>query len=55
MKTHALVGNMEWGRKARKEEDRSRGLNNRDRREAIEEFLDDVLDIRLDSREALEW
>ena len=45
VKTHALVGNKEWGRKARKDEDRTRGLNNRDRREAITEQISDADDL----------
>lgn len=35
--TGGLTGNMEWGSKARKEEDRLRGRNNAARRQAITE------------------
>lgn len=35
----SLSGGMEWGAKARKEEARQRGLNNRARREAIQDQL----------------
>jgi hypothetical protein len=38
------TGNMEWGRKHRKEEDRLRGLPNRARREAIAERTRELLD-----------
>lgn len=34
-------GNLEWGHTHRKEEDRLRGLNNRGRRQAIEDQLSD--------------
>lgn len=34
--------NQEWGRKARKEEDRLRGLNQIARREAVETGLDEM-------------
>lgn len=37
MSRHAHAANTEWGSKARKEEDRLRGLNNQDRRMAIAE------------------
>lgn len=40
MTNHVHRPNKEWGRKARKEEDRNRGLNNHDRREAIAEQSD---------------
>ena len=36
MNKHGAV-NKEWGRKARKEEDRLRGLNNKGRKAAIKE------------------
>lgn len=42
-------GNMEWGRKHRKEEDDLRGLNNRARREAISEQVQDFIE-RWDAR-----
>lgn len=37
---HQLSTNKEWGKRARKDEDALRGLNNSDRREAIAEQLD---------------
>jgi hypothetical protein len=40
MKKHGAV-NKEWGRKARKEEDRIRGLNNQGRKAAIKEQTTD--------------
>lgn len=41
-RTGALVGNMEWGSKARKEEDALRGRNNTARRETILEQVRDL-------------
>jgi hypothetical protein len=35
---------MEWGRKARKEEDKQRGMSHKADRQAIAEQLDDVED-----------
>lgn len=58
MKTHTHVKNMEWGRKARKEEDRLRGINNADRRADITEQLDEAdvpFDDGDDGPEALYW
>ena len=42
MTHHAHRPNGEWGRKARKQEDRDRGLNNHARREAIAEQTNDI-------------
>lgn len=39
---HTNRPNQEWGSKARKEEDRLRGLNNADRTEAIAEQVADL-------------
>jgi hypothetical protein len=39
------VPNKEWGRKHRKEEDRMRGLNGKDRRQAVDEQLEDLLTV----------
>lgn len=41
---HARTPNIEWGSKARKAEDRERGLNAKDRRDSIAEQLDEQLD-----------
>lgn len=41
---HQMIQNLEWGRKARKNEDRIRGRNNADRRAAlVEQKADDIL------------
>lgn len=43
-KSGGLKGNVEWGSKARKNEDALRGRNNSARRETIEEGLIEVLE-----------
>lgn len=43
MSKHQIKTNLEWGSKARKEEDRLRGNNNSDRRLAISEQLDEAI------------
>lgn len=42
-RTGGLTGNLEWGNKARKNEDAERNRNNRARREAVTEQADDYL------------
>jgi len=42
---HQIATNLEWGSKARKEEDRLRGRNNADRRLAIAEQKEDEGDV----------
>jgi hypothetical protein len=39
---HQIATNLEWGSKARKQEDRQRGRNNADRRAAIAEQVADA-------------
>lgn len=41
-RTGALTGNLEWGKKGRKEEDAMRGRNNSARRQTIAEQIADV-------------
>jgi hypothetical protein len=41
---HQIKANLEWGSKARKDEDRLRGFNNSDRRAAIAEQVADLTD-----------
>lgn len=44
MSRHQMIRNLEWGSKARKEEDRLRGNNNSDRRAAIAEQYQGLVD-----------
>lgn len=40
---HSHIGNLEWGKRARKDEDRLRGLNAKDARTAIVEQIKDMI------------